>query len=677
MIKIIGLNKNYDFAVLQDINLELPDKGFVALIGESGSGKSTLLKCIGLLEKPSSGEIWYGNKKLTSLNTFAKENMRGKIFAYISQSTALIEDETVDNGLSFFCSDAQKRLEVLKKLGIEDKKDELARNLSGGERQRVAIAQALLRDTPVLLCDEITANLDPKNAEEVHKILKEISHERLVLCVGHNPKTLANYADRMITLEEGEVCEDKCFAEDIHVDDKECTIQSKKTSIGVKKFFKIFSWGIKAKLARIIFCTIFLFVALTGFCFGTTQAISGSDSLIRKQAELLGVEFVKVQERQEDSFFAIKSDHWQMCTVFVDFEKEKEHFELIEGKLPTKENEILISEFEAVNSKLKVGSEIFLTGKEGFVVSGIFKSDMSAYKFSRKIPEDYYPYPSITAWYLSIGSLSFYEKNGLMGAVNNNGINILNYNDEPVIAGRPIDENATAREVLASTGYMCFCFDCEIEDIMSNLQGYFNKLQKDIKLNGYDFTIVGIYDNEYAIGLEKIGPKLYLDSSVGYYVPIEEVKKDNFYHDKLNTTFITTAMQRHDLNIKIGMPVFGVFALLAIILLVNLNLFETDEKKILFRNMRQAGFNKHSLIAYNLFVNFFILAIALVLFMAISLPIMYHCQIIDLEFDSMYLYVLSGWAVVCSVLVMTAIIILSYFITYAKFNKEISICSKS
>ena len=100
MIKIENLSKDYDFTVLSDINLTLPGAGFIGIVGESGSGKSTLIKCMGLLEKPTSGSVSYGGQNLTKLRSLARDKMRGRVFAYISQTVSLIEDETVDKGLS-------------------------------------------------------------------------------------------------------------------------------------------------------------------------------------------------------------------------------------------------------------------------------------------------------------------------------------------------------------------------------------------------------------------------------------------------------------------------------------------------------------------------------------------------------------------------------------------------
>lgn len=673
MIKIIGLYKEYNFAVLQNINLQLPDKGFVALVGESGSGKSTLLKCIGLLEKPSSGEIWYGNKKLTSLNTFAKENMRGRIFSYISQSTALIEDETVDNGLSFFQPDSKKRIEVLKKLGIEDKKNEIARNLSGGERQRVAIAQALLRDTPVLLCDEITANLDPRNAEEVHKILKEISKDKLVLCVGHNPDMLIRYADRIITLKEGEVSEDKVLAEGIYTQEKDCAIPNKKTGIGIDKFFKIFSWGIKVKLARIIFCAIFIFFALTGFCFGITQIITGSDGLIRKQAEHLGIEFVKINNYQKDSYMVANSIMANDWRVFVDFDTQKAKFELLEGKYPSNDYEVIISQFKAKYEKIEVGDEYYIAASDDiYKVSGIFKSNLSAYTFGNRIPENFSVYPTLDAVYFSKDAISYYENNVLKTAQDSvQNLYIEKYEGQSIIAGNGINPNNQDGEIIVSTGYITHKYGYTKEQIIGNPQSYFDQLNKEIRFNGHIFTIVGLCENDSTSFL-KAGDILYLDRYTGYVLPVSEVNKNNFY----NTMFVTTAISYNKTWTKIGMTIFCVFAIFSVVLFVNLNLFEIDEKKVLFRNMRQAGFSKQSLNAYILLVDLLILVIAFVCFLLISVPIIAHFQLVQFTDITSYIYVFSGWSILISLIVMMAVAIISYLCILNKFNKEISVCSK-
>ena len=685
MLKLSYLCKSYDFEVLQDICLELPDRGFVAIAGESGSGKSTLLKCIGLLEDVTSGEIFFNGENLTALSKGKKDEKRGRIFAYIPQSTSLMEDDTVDKGLSYFSDDCDKRIAVLEKLGIADKKDEIARNLSGGERQRVAIAQALLREAPVLLCDEITANLDPENAEQVHAILKELSKERLVICVGHNPQTLKKYADRMITIKEGEIEKDETFSQsDYDSRSSQRLPYAKETSLGTKKFFRIFSRGIKSKVARIVFGALFLFLSMSGLCIGITQPISGSDGLIRKQADLLGVEFVQTQDKQDGSFLATQTTIRSAAIIFVDFEKEQEHFDLIEGHFPTNPNEAIISEYKAKFEGLEIGDNV-LTTVNGIssaeqlgsrVICGIFKSDTSAYKFKYITPEDYEwkVYFTLTAPYCTTSFLTLLEEEAIAST---NNSNVCQYKNEEIIAGRQIDDTAVESEVIVSTKYLSDKYGYDLQDIKANPQQYFSQIDKTVVLNGYSFQIVGLYDNDYSSCFLKKGAILYLDAISGYVMPIDEIKKDNFKYSLVyDNTFIGEAM-KNDTNLtQIGLPVFAVFAVLAAVVIINLNIYEIDEKKALFRNMRLSGFSKRSLMAYNLVVDIMLVAIALVLFLIVGLPLISHFQIVEREFDSIYIYALNGWAALIAIIATAAIAVVSYLITLKKFNKETDVCSK-
>ena len=685
MLKLSYLCKSYDFEVLQDICLELPDKGFVAIAGESGSGKSTLLKCIGLLEDVTSGEIFFNGENLTALSKGKKDEKRGRIFAYIPQSTSLMEDDTVDKGLSYFSDDCNKRIAVLEKLGIADKKDEIARNLSGGERQRVAIAQALLREAPVLLCDEITANLDPENAEQVHAILKELSKERLVICVGHNPQTLKKYAYRMITIKEGEIEKDETFSQSDNGNRSSQRLPyAKETSLGAKKFFRIFSRGIKSKVARIVFGALFLFLSMSGLCIGITQPISGSDELIRKQADLLGVKFVQTQDKQDGSFLATQTTIRNAAIIFVDFEKEQEHFELIEGHFPTNPNEAIISEYKAKFGGLEIGDNV-LTTVNGIssaeqlgsrVICGIFKSDTSAYKFKYITPEDYEwkVYFTLTAPYCTTSFLTLLEEEAVAST---NNSNVCQYKNEEIIAGRLIDDTAVESEVIVSTKYLSDKYGYDLQDIKANPQQYFSQIDKTVVLNGYSFQIVGLYDNDYSSCFLKKGAILYLDAISGYVMPIDEIKKDNFKYSLVyDNTFISEAM-KNDTNLtQIGLPVFAVFAVLAAVVITNLNIYEIDEKKALFRNMRLSGFSKRSLMAYNLVVDMMLVATALVLFLIVGLPIISHFQIVEREFDSIYIYALNGWAALIAIIATAAIAVVSYLITLKKFNRETDVCSK-
>ena len=291
----------------------------------------------------------------------------------------------------------------------------------------------------------------------------------------------------MITIKEGEIEKDETFS---HSDKDNRSSQrlpyAKETSLGAKKFFRIFSRGIKSKVARIVFGALFLFLSMSGLCIGITQPISGSDGLIRKQADLLGVEFVKIDEYQEGSFLVAQNTMQSVAVIFVDFQKEQEHFELIEGHFPTNPNEVLISEYQAKFEGYEIGDNIYLNllnvpisyeYLEQGIVCGIFKSDTSAYKFKYLTPEDYsiFVYYTLTAPYCSTSLLSLIE-DCTYSETNYQTEYIYKYKNEGIIAGRLIDDNAVDSEVIVSTKYLSDKYGYDLQDIKANPQQYFSQI---------------------------------------------------------------------------------------------------------------------------------------------------------------------------------------------------------
>ena len=125
------------------------------------------------------------------------------------------------------------------------------------------------------------------------------------------------------------------------------------------------------------------------------------------------------------------------------------------------------------------------------------------------------------------------------------------------------------------------------------------------------------------------------------------------------------------------MSLFAIFAILSVVLFINLNVYEIDEKRVLFSNMRQAGLSTLSLYAYTLVVDMVILAVAFIFFLLVSLPTILHFQMVDFGGIEYYIYVFNGWSILIALAVMAAVAVLSYLTTLPKFSKEISVCSKS
>lgn len=212
MIKIQNLKKVYkDCVALDTVSMHIRKGEFVAIIGASGSGKTTMLNIIGGLDTDYMGSCVVRNKEMSSLSDVECCTLRSRYISYVYQFFNLISFLTVKENVCLASQIKGKKVDekeldqVLKLLGLEQKKDSFANELSGGQQQRVAIARAILAHTDIILADEPTGNLDGENAENVMDILKALNKEgKTIVLVTHDLK-IANYADRIIRLEQGKI----------------------------------------------------------------------------------------------------------------------------------------------------------------------------------------------------------------------------------------------------------------------------------------------------------------------------------------------------------------------------------------------------------------------------------------------------------------------------------------
>lgn len=212
MIKIQNLKKTYkDCVALDTVSMHIRKGEFVAIIGASGSGKTTMLNIIGGLDTDYMGSCVVRNKEISSLSDVECCTLRSRYISYVYQFFNLISFLTVKENVCLASQIKGKKVDekelnqVLKLLGLEQKKDSFANELSGGQQQRVAIARAILAHTDIILADEPTGNLDGENAKNVMDILKVLNKEgKTIVLVTHDLK-IANYADRIIRLEQGKI----------------------------------------------------------------------------------------------------------------------------------------------------------------------------------------------------------------------------------------------------------------------------------------------------------------------------------------------------------------------------------------------------------------------------------------------------------------------------------------
>jgi putative ABC transport system ATP-binding protein len=199
---------------LNDASLDVLPGELLLIEGPSGSGKTTLVSILGLLLRPTSGQVWVGDCDATSLPDRALPDIRARTFGFVFQGFNLFPALTaLDNvALGIRVKDRSGRdpaveaRRLLAAVGLESRSDHLPANLSGGQKQRVAIARALGGDPQVIVGDEPTAALDTKTALGVMDLLRELVKERgkSVVIVTHDPR-LERYADRVVRVEDGVV----------------------------------------------------------------------------------------------------------------------------------------------------------------------------------------------------------------------------------------------------------------------------------------------------------------------------------------------------------------------------------------------------------------------------------------------------------------------------------------
>ena len=219
MIKTENLEKYFnkgrrnEIHVINDNNIELPNTGFITILGESGSGKTTLLNVIGGLDR-FSGTIQYDDIKMNGYHMNKIDEYRTKNIGYIFQNYNLLSDLSIYDNLKLQLDiiditdkdEVKKRIDyALSVVGLYRYRKKKPNELSGGQQQRVSIARALVKKYKILICDEPTGNLDSQNSLEIMKILKKISKTSLVLLVTHDKKLAEFYSDRIYNIVDGKI----------------------------------------------------------------------------------------------------------------------------------------------------------------------------------------------------------------------------------------------------------------------------------------------------------------------------------------------------------------------------------------------------------------------------------------------------------------------------------------
>lgn len=225
MIELEGIEKTYTRGevvtrVLQGISFEVEAGEYVAIMGASGTGKSTLMNILGCLDKPTAGHYRLDGTDMVQLEDEALSELRNHKIGFVFQQFHLLQRTTARKNVLLpliyaedYPENAEEMAEAaLEMVGLHDRIDYRPNQLSGGQQQRVAIARALITNPAVLLADEPTGNLDRRSGAEVMAIFQQLHADgRTVILVTHDLE-LAEHAERVIVLEDGQIAEDRPVA---------------------------------------------------------------------------------------------------------------------------------------------------------------------------------------------------------------------------------------------------------------------------------------------------------------------------------------------------------------------------------------------------------------------------------------------------------------------------------
>jgi len=218
MIKTKDMNRVYttdevETTALNNVNIEISQGEFIAIMGPSGCGKSTLLNILGLLDNPSGGEYYFNEQEVSKHTERQRANLRKSNIGFVFQSFNLIDELTVFENvelplfyLGVSSSEREKRVsEVLENMQIMHRKNHFPQQLSGGQQQRVAVARAIVAKPKLILADEPTGNLDSAHGEEVMKLLTDLNEAGTTIAMVTHSAAQAEYAHRVIHLFDGHV----------------------------------------------------------------------------------------------------------------------------------------------------------------------------------------------------------------------------------------------------------------------------------------------------------------------------------------------------------------------------------------------------------------------------------------------------------------------------------------
>lgn len=448
MIRLEKVTKYYHASernkvvAMNNLSLELGDSGMTFIVGRSGCGKTTLLNILGALDNADSGEIhvnFSGEEyDLTSLSTQQLVEYRNLQIGFVFQDYNLISNWTVYQNLEIallqqegYSSEqiSSKINDVLEYVGLSGYEHRRADELSGGQMQRIAIARAIIKNPSCILADEPTGNLDSESCKSILDLLKKISQDKLVIIVSHDMDDAERYADRIVTISDGKVVNDKIVPSPRNNNSSDNCARVPKR---LRKFvlsgyaFQNIS-GAKLRTVISILSLVVIITATASLLTYSTADIGASvlkyinqkrdghlvfyhssdydtddayvsseltysDKAITELSEIFGeqnlIEFAGDITVKKD----IDSGDFVDCRIIFDrFDDTK----LLLGNFPEKENEICVSDFvagELYNTTDCIGQTIYLDEGIQCIICGVYDTDYESYNYYAKIYDKRYEY---------------------------------------------------------------------------------------------------------------------------------------------------------------------------------------------------------------------------------------------------------------------------------------------
>lgn len=230
MIQLQQLNRIFrtselETTALNQIDLQINQGDFVAIMGPSGCGKSTLLSILGMLDSPSSGAYLFEGTDIANYSEKQLAQLRKTKLGFVFQSFNLIDELTVFQNVELPLqyqgvptAERKQRVEaILKRMQIDHRADHLPLQLSGGQQQRVAVARALVINPALILADEPTGNLDSKNSEEVMQMLRQLNQDGTTVVMVTHSEHEARYASRIVRMLDGQIITERAMASKLEV----------------------------------------------------------------------------------------------------------------------------------------------------------------------------------------------------------------------------------------------------------------------------------------------------------------------------------------------------------------------------------------------------------------------------------------------------------------------------